>query len=139
MSSITDQIRIRTTADKAFAALTTEAGYRAWWNARAEVPPQVGGAAHLHFVKDGQPIEMTFRIDSQTLNDSVKWKCVAHAMQDWIGTSLEWKIAPAGNEVVVSLDHAGWTAAGPDAVAQGWKHFLGSMKAYLEDGQGQPW
>jgi uncharacterized protein YndB with AHSA1/START domain len=139
MPSIKDQVRIQTTPDKAFAALTTQAGYRAWWNAKAEVPVQVGATAQLHFVKDGQPVEMAFRIESQTLNDSVRWTCVAHAMPSWLGTSLEWKIAPAADGVVVSLDHAGWKEAGPDMVAQGWKHFLGSMKAYLEGGQGQPW
>ena len=39
----------------------------------------------------------------------------------------------------VKLDHAGWKGDPPEPVAQGWKHFLGSMKSYLETGAGQPW
>jgi uncharacterized protein YndB with AHSA1/START domain len=139
MSSIKDEIRINSTATKAYEALTRQAGYRAWWNAVAEVPDAVGGEVKLRFVKDGQPINMRFRIDEMKPNERVLWTCVAHDMEDWIGTSLDWRIKEAGGAVVVSLDHGGWKKAGPEPVAQGWKHFLGSLKSYLETGAGQPW
>lgn len=69
----------------------------------------------------------------------MRWTCVAHDMASWVGTSLTWRIKEAGGAVVVSLDHAGWKDAAPGMVAQGWKHFLGSMKSYVETGTGQPW
>ena len=56
-----------------------------------------------------------------------------------IGTTLTWTIKGTGDEVVVALDHAGWKDEGPEPVKQGWKHFLASMKSYLETGTGQPW
>src|SRR5687767_13255630 len=96
MSSLKDEIRINATAAKAYQALTSQAGYRAWWNAVAEVPDTVGGEAKLHFVKDGNPVNMRFRIDEMKPNESVRWTCVAHDMANWVGTSLDWRIKEAG-------------------------------------------
>ena len=139
MSSIKDEIRIDASAADAYQALTHQAGYRAWWNAVAEVPEAVGAEATLRFVKEGTPVNMRFRIDEMKANECVRWTCVGHDMPSWIGTTLTWRMKEAGGAVVVALDHAGWKDAAPDPVAQGWKHFLGSMKAYLETGTGQPW
>jgi uncharacterized protein YndB with AHSA1/START domain len=139
MSSIKDEIRIETTASKAYEALTTQAGYRGWWNKVAEVPDDVGGTARLRFVKDGSPINMQFRIDACEPCTEVRWTCTAHDMPSWVDTTLTWRIAEAGGAVLVSLDHGGWKGAPPEPVAQGWRHFLGSLKSYLETGTGQPW
>ncbi len=139
MSSIKDEIRIQATPGKAYEALTRQAGYRSWWNAVGEVAENIGGEARLHFVKDGHPVNMTFRIEEMTANEGVRWTCVAHDMPSWVGTSLTWRIKQSGDAVVVSLDHSGWKDAAPEPVAQGWRHFLGSMKSYLEAGTGQPW
>jgi uncharacterized protein YndB with AHSA1/START domain len=139
MNAIKDEVRIHATAAKAYDALTRQAGYRAWWNAVAEVPEAVGGEAQLRFIKDGMPVNMRFRIDEMKPNEGVRWTCVAHDMPTWVGTSLDWRIKEAGGAVIVSLDHSGWKDAAPESVAQGWKHFLGSLKGYLETGTGQPW
>jgi uncharacterized protein YndB with AHSA1/START domain len=139
MSSIKDEIRIAAPLGKVYAALATEAGYRGWWNAVAEVPEQVGGEAQLKFVKDGTPINMRFRIDEMQPNQGVRWTCIAHDMPSWIGTTLDWKLTEAAGGVLVAFEHAGWKDAGPEAVAQGWKHFLSSLKLYVETGTGQPW
>ena len=139
MNSIKDEVRIHATAAKAYEALTRQAGYRAWWNAKAEVFESVGGEAKLYFVKDGNPVTMRYRIDEMKPNESVRWTCTAHDMASWVGTSLNWRIKEAGGAVVVSLDHSGWKDPAPEPVAQGWKHFLSSLKVYLETGTGQPW
>ena len=139
MGSIKDAVTIKTSTNEAYAALTTQAGYRGWWNAVAEVDEKEGGKAKLKFVKDGQPVNMGFRIDATKKNELVRWTCVAHDMPDWVGTTLSWTIQGDGNTVVVSLDHGGWKGEGPEPVAMGWKHFLGSLKSYLETGAGQPW
>ena len=139
MNSIKDEVRIQATAAKLYEALTTQAGYRAWWNAVADVPDAVGGEAQLKFVKDGQPINMRFRIDETKVNERVRWTCIAHDMPSWVGTTLTWTIKEAGDGVGLSLEHSGWKDAGPEAVAQGWKYFIGSLKSYVETGTGQPW
>jgi uncharacterized protein YndB with AHSA1/START domain len=139
MSAIRDEVRIEASAGQVYRALTEQAGYRGWWNAVAEVPAAVGEEAKLRFVKDGQPIHMTFRIAELTPDERVRWTCVAHDMPSWVGTSLAWRIAPAGGAVLVQLEHDGWHGQPPEPVAQGWRHFLGSLKSYVETGTGQPW
>ena len=139
MSSIKQQIQISAPLDKVYAALSTQGGYRGWWNAVGEVPERVGGEAQLKFVKDGTPVNMGFRIDALQANEAVRWTCIAHDMPSWVGTTLDWKLSQQGDAVLVSFEHAGWKDAGPEAVAQGWKHFLGSLKLYVETGTGQPW
>jgi uncharacterized protein YndB with AHSA1/START domain len=139
MSSIKDEIRIRSTAAMAYAALTEQAGYRGWWNKVAEVPSDVGGEAKLLFDKAGSPVAMRYRIDAMTPNEQVKWTCIAHDMPSWIGTTLTWSIKSADDGVLVALDHAGWQTEPPEPVIQGWRHFLASLKSYLETGTGQPW
>jgi uncharacterized protein YndB with AHSA1/START domain len=139
MTSIKDEVRIRTTPARAYAALTEQSDYRGWWNKVAEVPGEVGGEPKLLFNKEGQLVSMQYRIDTLTPNELVKWTCIAHDMASWVGTTLTWTIKPAGDEVLVALDHARWQGEGPQPVAQGWRHFLGSLKSYLETGVGQPW
>lgn len=139
MSAIKDEVRISASADNTYRALTRQEGYRGWWNAAGEVDEKVGGEAKLRFVKDGNPVNMRFHIDETKPNESVRWTCVGHDMQSWVGTTLTWRIKAAGDGVLVTLDHDGWNDAPPEPVIQGWKYFLQSLKAYLETGAGQPW
>jgi uncharacterized protein YndB with AHSA1/START domain len=139
MNSIQDEIKIQASRSKVHDALTRQAGYRGWWNAAGEVEEKVGGEARLHFVKGGTPIHMRFRIDEQKANASVRWTCTAHDMPSWIGTTLSWSLEEAGGATLVAFEHAGWKDAAPGPVAEGWKHFLASLKAYVETGTGQPW
>jgi uncharacterized protein YndB with AHSA1/START domain len=139
VSAIRDEVRVQAPAGKVYEAITRQAGYRGWWNAVGEVGEVVGAEAKLKFVKDGTPISMKFRIEEMKPNESVRWTCVAHDMPSWVGTSLNWRIKEAGGSAVVAFEHAGWKDAAPEPVVQGWKHFLGSLKSYLETGKGQPW
>jgi uncharacterized protein YndB with AHSA1/START domain len=138
VASINDQISINTTSAKAYQALTQQAGYRGWWNKVAEVPEAVGGEAKLCFDKQGTIVNMRFRIDEMKPNESVRWTCTGHDMPAWVNTTLHWSIDAAGDATLVRLDHAGWPEP-PAQVADGWKHFLSSLKSYLETGTGQPW
>lgn len=131
--------RIATTATKAYEVLSTQVGYRGWWNAAGTVAEEVGGSARLRFVKDGQPVNMTFRIDELAANERVRWTCTAHDIDLWVGTTLAWTIRADGDSTVVALEHAGWPDSPPEPVVQGWKHFLGSLRSFLETGAGQPW
>jgi uncharacterized protein YndB with AHSA1/START domain len=139
MSTINQEVRIQGTVRKVYEALTLQAGYRGWWNKAAEVPETLGAEAKLHFVKDGQPVKMRYRIDEMKPDEGIRWTCTGHDMPSWVGTTLNWRLQPKGGDVVVSFEHAGWKDAAPEPVVQGWKHFLGSLKAYVETGIGEPW
>jgi uncharacterized protein YndB with AHSA1/START domain len=139
MHSIKDEVRTSVPTGKAYEALTRQAAYRGWWSTTAQVAESVGGEARLRFEKGERPVNMRFRIDETSPNQRVRWTCVGHDDPSWIGTWLDWRLAGTGDAVIVSLEHGGWKEAAPDVVAQGWKHFMGSLKAYLETGTGQPW
>src|SRR5687768_14495728 len=139
MESIRDSIGIAASPEAAMRALTTQAGYNGWWSKDCVVPEQAGREATLRFDKAGTIVTMRWHIDSIDPKGRVKWTCVGHDMADWIGTTLGWTVAPEGGGVRVELDHAGWKGAPPEPVRQGWRHFLGSMKQYLETGRGEPW
>jgi uncharacterized protein YndB with AHSA1/START domain len=139
MGTIAQQVTIRGTPEKVYEALTQQSGYRGWWNKVGEVDQKPGGFATLRFVKDGQPVDMRFRIDATERGREVKWTCLEHTAPPWVGTTLNWKLAPAGEAVNVSFEHGGWEGAAPQPVIDGWKHFLGSLKTYVETGTGSPW
>jgi uncharacterized protein YndB with AHSA1/START domain len=140
MSSIKDEVKINATPEKAYAALTTQQGYLGWWSKDCQIADAIGGESSLKFNKGGSIVKMRFRTDVMDKGAKVKWTCIAHDMDSWVGTTLSWSIAKDGAGVRVALSHDGWKSeTPPDMVAQGWKHFLGSMKQYLETGSGQPW
>lgn len=139
MASIKDQLRVAAPTSKVFEALSRQTGYRGWWNAAAEVPESEGKQAQLRFIKDGTPVNMRFRIDELTPNQRVRWTCIAHDLPGWVNTTLDWNLDASGPETLVRFEHAGWKEGAPEPVRDGWKHFLGSLKAYVETGSGQPW
>lgn len=139
MKAIEQEIRVNAPVNKVYAALTEQAGYRGFWNEVAEVPDAVGGEAKLQFVKDGMPVGMRFRIEELTSNERVRWSCVKHDMPSWVGTTLSWQLAGDGKTTLVRFRHDGWKDGAPEPVVQGWKHFVSSLKGYVETGTGQPW
>ena len=70
MKSIKDEARIQATASKVYEALTTQTGYRGWWNKAENVGQTVGSEAKLYFVKNGQPV-YTFDIHMQGDKETV--------------------------------------------------------------------
>ena len=140
MSAIKDHVQINTTPDEAYAALSTQSGYRGWWSKDCQIAAEIGGESQLRFDKEGNIVTMRFRSDELEPNRRIAWTCVAHDMPSWVGTTLSWTISETSGGVRVALVHDGWKMeTPPDMVIQGWKHFLGSMKQYLETGTGQPW
>jgi uncharacterized protein YndB with AHSA1/START domain len=138
MAVINDSVRVHTNATKAHAALTSPDSYRGWWSKNCAIGPQVGRESLLYFDKAGTIVAMRFRIDAIE-RERIKWTCVAHDTPSWVGTTLEWRLASTDGDVEIALTHDGWKDHAPEAVSQGWKHFLGSLKRYLETGVGEPW
>ena len=139
MNVIRDEVRIRTKPEKVFQALTTQAGYNGWWSKDCEIGSKPGDECRLTFDKAGTKVTMRYRIDRVDAREGIRWTCIAHDMAPWVGTFLEWRIKEEKDAVHVSFAHEGWKDAPPEPVVQGWKHFLGSMKKYLETGTGEPW
>ena len=117
MNAIKDEIRIAASASKVYEALVRQAGYRGWWNAAGGVAEVVGGEANLHFIKEGKPVNMRFRIDELKANESVRWTCVGNDSPTWVGTTLNWRIKDAGGVVLLTFGPDGWKEAPPGRIA----------------------
>ena len=140
MNTIKEKLIIRGTPAKVFEALTEQRGYNGWWSKDCEIARKPGEESRLRFNKDGAIVSMRFRVDEVVPNRSVCWTCVGHDMPSWIGTTLRWEIATENGATEVSLEHAGWKEGDvPEPVVQGWRHFVGSLRSWVETGQGQPW
>ena len=147
MATVTHEIHAKVDPKKAYEAVSTPAGLRAWWTRAAKVDPKVGGEAEFRFSQGNAA--MTFRIDELKPGKGVKMTCVrtndkpGGHVDKWVGTVLEFQVEPAGHgETVVRIVHGGWDDGVPKeslaATQGGWAHFGGSLKQYLETGTGTP-
>ena len=140
MKTIREKSIIRSTPTKVFEALTEQRGYNGWWSKDCEIGNKPGEEAKLRFNKEGAIVSMHFRVDEIVPNRSVRWTCVGHDMPAWIGTTLHWDIAADDGATELVFEHAGWKEGGvPEPVVQGWRHFVASLRSWVETGQGQPW
>ena len=139
MSSIKEKLIVRGSAHRVFEALTSQAGYLGWWSKDCQIAQKPGDESRLKFNKEGTIVSMRFRLDETAREKSVRWTCVGHDMESWVGTTLAWDLVPDADATEVSFEHAGWKGDAPEPVRQGWRHFLGSLRSYVETGQGQPW
>jgi uncharacterized protein YndB with AHSA1/START domain len=147
MATAAHDVHAKVDPKKAYEAVSTQEGFRAWWTRAAKVDAKVGGEAEFKFSRGGAA--MTFRIDELKPGKSVKMTCIRTNDQPgghvdkWVGTVLEFQLEPAGNgETVVRVRHGGWSDSMPkEALAeteQGWAYFGSSLKQYLESGTGTP-
>jgi uncharacterized protein YndB with AHSA1/START domain len=138
MPNIDDRIEIAAPRARVLEALTTERGNQGWWTKRAKVGVGVGAPAEFRF--DGGATAFKFRIDAIDEN-AVRMTCIGHENSpDWEGTTLKWELKDAGKGTVVELHHDGWRTKSDtyERCIPGWRHFMGSLKSYVETGKGTP-
>ena len=79
-SSIKEKIIVRGGTENVFDALTSPAGYCAWWSKDCQIAQKPGGESKLKFNKNGTIVSMRFRVDEVVPDKSVSWTCVGHDM-----------------------------------------------------------
>lgn len=136
MPSIEDQVDVAAPREAIVAALTSEDGNRGWWSRLAEV-----GDERAVFRFDGG--KTAFRFVWQARGpDEVRLRCDGHEnAPDWQGTTVTWRLSDApGGGTRVALAHDGWRDEGRvyTMCIGGWRHFVGSLKKYVETGAGDP-
>jgi uncharacterized protein YndB with AHSA1/START domain len=139
MNTIKEKLVVRANTAKVFDALTTQVGYNGWWSKDCQIGSKSGEESKLKFNKEGNIVSMRFRVDEIVPNKSVRWTCIGHDMESWVGTHLRWELTPDEGMTEVSFEHSGWKGDAPEPVVQGWRFFAGSLRSFLETGQGQPW
>ena len=128
------RVRIAAPVDDVFDALTTTDGLSGWWTTLVSGSSSRGG--QLRFEFEGVAETITMRVDEAIRPRRLTWHCLGHSGQaEWAGTRLMFDLEDCEAETELSLQHEG---IAPELVEPGWQHFLRSLTAHVEHGQGMP-
>lgn len=129
-------LTIHAARQRVFDAIATLAGPRYWWTTIVTGSAAPGGELRFGFA--GLDEQIIMRVDNVQPPSAVQWSCIAHTRDDeWTGSKLRFELAARGPQACeLDFRHTGIV---PEAVADGWDHFLASLTAYAEHGQGNPY
>ncbi|MGI9552464.1 MAG: SRPBCC family protein [Aurantibacter sp.] len=140
---ITHNFKIAASPEKVYEAAATHKGITGWWCKNSEIGTEVGAISIMHFVKDGTPVDMHFRIDELQTDKRVLWTCVENGNPMWIDTVIRFEITKEADGTQLNFVHTfddKWAENPMFAmIREGWVHFMDSFKSFCETGQGQPW
>lgn len=138
MFTIDAMIDITAPLSSVRTAVTTEAGYRAWWAEDADFD---GTRGTFRFARPAETRSVTFHVDRCHANGIVM-TCIAQENNpDWLGTKLAIDLAetPAGTRV--RLAHSGYPERNEvyERCSEAWPYFLRSLARYMTTGTGEPY
>ena len=118
-----------------YEALTTVDGLAGWWTDRTTGDPEVGGTLEFRFIPGGFDMEV---VETRPA-EHVRWR-VADGPEEWIGTTIDWKLRQDGDYTIVLFTHRDWKEPGEfmHHCSTKWGQFLMSLKSLVETGVGQP-
>lgn len=140
-------ISVAADPDAVYRAVTREIS--GWWGEQSKPFEAVGDIAAMTF--DPNPTTWTFRARTLEPGRTVELECIDadhihdgapdSIRKEWVGTTLAWRIAPAGGKTEVVFTHDGLRPGLGcyDICVAGWDHFItSSLKSYLDGGSGTP-
>ncbi len=145
--SYTKTIDVQAPPSAVFDAVTQ--GVAHWWTRPDQPLAKIGDRAKFTFPPGVS--YWTFELTSTDQPTRVEWTCVdaLHIYEgqpkeietEWLHTKVLWHITEHGNGSRIEMQHQGLTPEllCYDVCAAGWDmFFLGSLKQYLDTGQGAP-
>ena len=137
MADVLHELGIQATPDAVYAALTEEAGIKAWWSEHTKAEPTVGFLNEVSFYGN----MVTFKLRNQTLEPGkrVVW-AVEGGPPDWANTAMTWTISTKDGKTTLHFAHRGFasTEGSFASINYNWGWYLISLKFYLEKGAGMP-
>lgn len=138
MFTIESTIEVAAPLPAVRSAVTTEAGYRAWWAQDADFD---GAQGTFRFARPEETRAVTFRVDRRD-DRSVVMTCVAQENNpDWLGTRLAFDLDGTPTGTRIRLSHSGYPAKNEvyERCSEAWPYFLRSLASYLTTGTGEPY
>jgi uncharacterized protein YndB with AHSA1/START domain len=131
MPDILHRVGIAAPIAKVYSTLTTLEGHQGWWDANATGDAKEGG--ELTFFRH------VFQVVETRPNELVKWRCVSGS-EEWVDTTIEFKLAARDEQTFVLFTHAGWKRPVEfmHHCSTKWATFLLSLKELCEQGKGRP-
>ncbi|MBB6329397.1 hypothetical protein HNP24_000347 [Chryseobacterium sediminis] len=145
MDNYSTTIELKATAEKIYEALTHEIPL--WWSEWfTGVSAQVGDTFTVRF---GDHIHKTIRIKETIPSSRVIWSVEDSLIAipelknqtEWSGTTIVWEMEQKENSSLLQLTHVGLHPAVEcyTICSGGWNQFIGSLKLFLETGNGTPY
>jgi uncharacterized protein YndB with AHSA1/START domain len=138
MFTIDTSIDVTAPLGRVHAAITREAGFRAWFAQDAEFD---GKTATFRFSTPRETRAVTLRVDRSSASGIVM-TCIAHENNpDWVGTTLAIELGETKTGTRVHLVHSGYPAKNEvyERCTDAWAHFLRSLASYMMTGAGEPY
>ncbi|HMH90773.1 MAG TPA: SRPBCC domain-containing protein [Streptosporangiaceae bacterium] len=130
------QLTIGAARQRVFDAIATLDGPRHWWTTLVTGSAAAGGELRFGFA--GLEEQIVMRVDARRPPSAVGWSCVAHTRdEEWTGSQVRFELSKRGPQACeLHFRHIGISA---EVVAAGWDHFLASLAAYAQHGEGSPY
>lgn len=141
MADITHRFGMKAPVSKVYAALSTVEGVAGWWTRETSGSSKPGGVVKVRFQSpNGEELgKMEFEFEKLEPEREVRWRVTA-GPDEWLGTSVTFRLAEEGGTTVVLFSHRNWREAG-DFMAHcsmKWATFLLSLRELVETGKGKP-
>jgi uncharacterized protein YndB with AHSA1/START domain len=125
----------RTRPDKVYEALTTIDGLAGWWTADTTGDAAEGGVIAFRFPPGG----FDMKVLETTPAEHVRWE-VVDGPEEWVGTTIDWRLRADDDWTVVMFEHQGWAEPVEfmHHCSTKWATYLMSLKGLVETGAGAP-
>ena len=135
MADIMHSLKIQTSPDRLYQAITTAEGIRNWWTRDASLDPVAGGTGEFGFF--GRRFVVKVVIEELDPQARMKWRVTNSA---WPGDIVEFDLMPEAKHTRLTFAHRGFAEADQRyaSATTRWGYYLLSLKQYLETGKGTP-
>lgn len=135
MADIFHDLPIRVSPDQVFEAISTPAGLNEWWTKRCSGEPRLGAQYVLWF---GPEHDWRAKVTACEPPGCFELN-VTHAHEDWLGTTVGFRLAEAGQPTVtgVRFSHTGWPQPNEHwrISCYCWAMYLRVLRRFLEFGE----
>ena len=130
MPDIRQLVYIKSTAEKIFAAISTQQGIASWWSAHNNAKPEKGSVYRISF---GGDYYKDIKVAELVPDIRVVWN-ILDATPEWLNTTVTFDIKMGKNSAELRFSHSGWKEY-TDMFAQcsyHWAIYLGNLKLLAE-------
>lgn len=143
LENYSKSVDVTATPEKVYKAITEQIDR--WWTTKTNQATVVNDHLRVEFEGKGfAAMKVIKAIPNQSLTWEVLDACMGHKEQtkkdEWVGSYIQWLIQPQDNGCRIEMVHQGLTSELEcwDVCFKGWNYFLGSLKSFLDTGEGTP-
>ena len=137
MADLHFDLPIQAPPARVFEAVSTPAGFDAWWTGRARGTARTGEPWELWF-----PPKYDWRAQVVACEPGVRFELeMTRSDPDWDGTRVGFELAPRGAATQLRFHHRGWPAPNEHFRVSGycWAMYLRLLRRHVETGETIPY